>query len=135
MKQIRVDFDKCIGCGHCELACSLQHIEDKVNPSLSRIRIYLDTENDVYIPIVAGPYTDAKCSCRYTVVMGGQEYEDCILCRAACPQREIFFDDYEVPLKCDLCGEPPDPSCVKWCPTDALTVMEVEEENEEAASQ
>lgn len=128
MKVIRVDFDKCTGCRHCETACSLQHFEDSINPNLSRIKVYLDMENDIHFPVLAGPYTDAKCTSRYPIVIGGKEYEQCILCRAACPEREIFFEaGEEVPLKCDLCGEPPDPACVKWCIHGALTFVDVEE--------
>lgn len=133
MKDIKVDFDKCTGCRHCEAACSLQHFEDRVNPNLSRIRVYLDMEKDIHIPVLAGPYTDAKCTSRYAIVMGGKEYEHCILCRAACPEREIFFEPgTEVPLKCDLCGEPPDPVCVKWCIHGALTLVEAEEDQVES---
>lgn len=131
MKEIRVDFDKCTGCRHCETACSLQHLEDSINPSFSRIRIHIDMEKDIHIPILAGPYTDAKCTSRYPIIVGGKEYENCILCRAACPEREIFFEPgTEVPLKCDLCGEPPDPVCVKWCIHGALTLIEVEDKEE-----
>jgi benzoyl-CoA reductase subunit BamC len=128
MKEIRVDFDKCTGCRHCETACSLQHVEDSINPNLSRIRVYVDMEKDIHIPTLAGPYTDAKCTSRYPIMMGGKEYDNCILCRAACPAREIFFEPgTEVPLKCDLCGEPPDPACVKWCIHGALTLVEAED--------
>lgn len=128
MKEIRVDLDKCTGCRHCETACSIQHFEDGVNPNLSRIRIHIDMERDVHIPILAGPYTDAKCTSRYDIMMGGKEYEKCTLCRAACPERELFFEPgTEVPLKCDLCGEPPDPACVKWCIHGALTFVDPEE--------
>ena len=89
-------------------------------------------ENDMHIPILAGPYTDAKCTSRYSVVIGGKEFGKCILCRSACPERDIFFEPgTEIPLKCDLCGEPPDPACVKWCTSGALTFEEVDEEKKD----
>jgi hypothetical protein len=33
-----------------------------------------------------------------------------------------------------LCGEPPDPSCVKWCTSGALQFEEIEEDVDEATA-
>jgi len=135
-KEIRIDIEKCTGCRHCELFCSLKHSEEGVvNPKVSRIRIYSDFDQEISLPIISGPYTDAKCTSKYNIIMGEKEYESCLLCRAACPIRPFFFEPgTEVPLKCDLCGEPPDPACVKWCVHGALKLVEVEvEESEESA--
>ena len=44
-----------------------------------------------------------------------------MLCRASCPEKTIYKEpDTAIPLKCDFCGEPPDPECVKWCAAEAL---------------
>jgi len=129
-KEMRIDLEKCTGCRHCEAYCSLKHSEEGVvNPKLSRIRIFSDFDRELAVPIISGPYTDAKCTSKYNVTIGEKEYESCLLCRAACPTRSFFFEPgTEVPLKCDLCGEPPDPCCVKWCVHGALKVVEVEED-------
>jgi len=133
VKKIQIDFDKCTGCRHCETACSLSHTEkNMVNPYLSRIKVFLDLDTGDNYPVLAGPYTDAKCTARNFAIIAGRKYNMCMLCRAACPEKPYFFEPgTEVPLKCDLCGEPPDPCCVKWCTSDALSLIEVEEEVEQ----
>ena len=132
VKKIVIDFDKCTGCRHCETACALAHTEhNSVNPNQSRIRVHVDLDDGTSYPILSGPYTDAKCSSRSFTIIGGQHYNTCMLCRAACPEKPYFFEPgTEVPLKCDFCGEPPDPSCVKWCTSGALSLVEVEEDIE-----
>ena len=124
MKKIKIDFTKCTGCHTCEAACSLQHIDNIVNPKRSRIRIL--RVGNVNLPVIAGPYTEAECTSKGIIPIGEQEYDACLFCRASCPARPIFREpDVDIPLKCDFCGEPPDPQCVRWCSTDALTLVEI----------
>ena len=132
IKTIKIDADKCSGCRSCEVICSAFHNEGIVNPKRSRIRVFWDEENDVYVPVLAGVYTDAECLGRNIITIRGKEYGECSFCRASCPSRGLFKepDDPEIPLKCDMCGEPPppEPLCVRWCMTDALTYVEREED-------
>ena len=142
IKTIKIDVDKCTGCGLCETVCSAFHAEPKysiVNPKRSRIRVFKDEENDLYVPIIAGVYTDVECNARHISVINGKVYSECSFCRASCPSRDLFKEpDTNIPLKCDACGEPmPEggPLCVQWCIHDALTYepervgeIEVEEE-------
>lgn len=108
----------------CEAACSLQHLDNLANPRRSRIRVFIDS--DTFFPIIAGPFTEAECNAKNILVIGRQEYNSCDLCRASCPSRPIFREpDLDIPLKCDFCGEPPDPACVKWCGSEALMLVEV----------
>lgn len=124
MKKIKIDVSKCIGCRMCEVVCSLQHIENTVNPKRSRIRVF--QIGDLFFPIIAGPYTDAECTSKHLVVIDGREYDACIFCRASCPAKPVFKEpDVDIPLKCDFCGEPPDPQCVKVCFSEALTLVDV----------
>jgi len=138
IKRIEIDIDKCTGCRICEAVCSAYHYEPKyslVNPERSRIRVFFDEENDVYVPMLAGPYTQAECDCRKIYTINEQKYDECIFCPASCPSRDIFKEpDSGLPFKCDMCGEPPPPEgplCVAWCLDDALTYVEIEEPEEE----
>jgi len=135
IKGIRIEADKCSGCRSCEFICSAYHAEPQygiVNPARSRVRVFLDKDNDVYVPIMAGAYTDTECLGRYNVIINGKEYGECSFCRCSCPSRDLFKEpDTDIPLKCDMCGEPPppEPMCVKWCQTGALTYVERDEED------
>jgi benzoyl-CoA reductase subunit BamC len=119
--------------------CSAFHAEPKysiVNPRRSRIRIFWDEWNDLWVPLLAGEYTEAECLGRTVVKIKGKEYGECSFCRSSCPSRELFKepDAPDIPLKCDMCEEEPplpEPLCVKWCKSDALTYEEREEEEEE----
>jgi len=93
-----------------------------INPKRSRIRVFI--EGDSFFPVIAGPYTDAECTAKTSVSISGKEYDGCVLCRASCPAKPIFKEpDVDIPLKCDFCGEPPDPQCVEVCLSGALTLV------------
>ena len=135
LRYIRVNSDKCSGCRSCEAACSAFHADPQyglTNPKRSRIRVFWDEANDLFVPILAGQYTDAECNGRHVTVIAGKEYGECSFCRAACPSRDLFIEpDADIPLKCDMCGEPPPPegpSCVRVCLYDALVYVEREVE-------
>jgi benzoyl-CoA reductase subunit BamC len=138
IKTIKVDLEKCMGCRSCELICAAFHSTPKygtVNPGRSRIRVFRDTLNNVFLPVRAGAYARAECDGRQTYIINGQEYGECNFCNASCPSREWFKEpDSGLPLKCDMCEDDPDlkqPVCVEWCLVDALTYEEREEETEE----
>jgi len=139
IKTIKIDVDKCNGCRSCEIVCSGFHAQPRyssINPEKSRIRVVWDPFRDIYVPTMAGEYTDAECAGRDTYVIDGKTYDECSFCRAACPSRKLFKDpDSGLPLKCDTCEDDPplkEPMCVQWCLSDALTYEEREEEGEEA---
>jgi benzoyl-CoA reductase subunit BamC len=137
IKRIKINADKCSGCGACEMICSSSHAEEKHsvgNVERSRIRVFFDEENDLYVPVLASAYTEAECDGRNVYMINGKEYNECSFCGVSCPARDLFKDpDSGLPLKCDMClQEPalPEPSCVTWCPIDALTYEEIEEDEE-----
>jgi benzoyl-CoA reductase subunit BamC len=138
VKVIKIDVDKCNGCRACEAICSAFHSTPKyssTNPERSRIRVLFDPLKDVYVPVLAGDYTEAECNGRDLYTIDGKVYDECSFCRASCPSRKLFKDpDSDLPLKCDMCEEEPplpEPLCVQWCLSDALTYEEREEEGEE----
>ena len=135
VKEIRVDVDKCTGCKTCEMACSAVHAMPKysiMNPARSRIKVIMDEQNDVYVPIRAGEYTKAECNGRNLYVIEGKEYSECSFCPTSCPARDLFKEpDSGLPLKCDMCEGEQVPLCVQVCRPGALTYMEREEERVE----
>ena len=137
VRTIRIDADKCNGCRSCEIACSAFHATPKysaINPARSRIRILTHRLQDIWLPVFAGEYTASECLGRDVYVIDGKEYDECGMCRAACPSRDLFKEpDSGLPLKCDLCEGEEKPLCVTWCLNDVLTYEEREEEVEEEA--
>jgi benzoyl-CoA reductase subunit BamC len=138
IKRIEINVDKCTGCRVCETVCSAYHYEPKYslfNPARSRIRILFDEENNLYFPMIAGPYTEAECEGRKEYTVNGKKYEECSFCPASCPSRDLFKEpDSNLPLKCDMCGDPPPPEgplCVAWCLENALSYTERKEERQE----
>lgn len=142
VKTIKINADKCNGCRACEVICSASHSAPKyssTNPERSRIRVLFDSLKDIYVPVLAGEYTEAECMGRDVYTIDGKEYNECAFCRASCPSRDIFKEpDSGLPLKCDMCESDPDleePLCVQWCLNDALIYEEREEEVEEEEDQ
>jgi benzoyl-CoA reductase subunit BamC len=138
IKVIKVDVDKCNGCRACEVICSAFHAAPKyssINPERSRIRVLFDPLKNIYVPVMAGEYTEAECNGRNIYTLNEKEYDECGFCRASCPSRELFKEpDSGLPLKCDMCEEKSpqeEPLCVQWCINDALTYEEREEKGEE----
>jgi benzoyl-CoA reductase subunit BamC len=138
VKEIKVNVDKCTGCRSCEMACSAFHAVPKyssINPSKSRIRVYVDEIRDLYVPIRAGDYTQAECNGRNLYTISGREYSECTFCPASCPSRDYFKEpDSGLPLKCDMCEDVPPlavPMCVQACKFDALIYEEREEDVED----
>ncbi len=100
MKKIKVSGNKCTGCHHCEAACSLQHYKNEVNPKKSRVRVYTTDGNaDRFFPVLS----DSRS-----------------------PSNIPWFREpgTAASVKCDLCGNPPDPQCVKVCASGALTMLD-----------
>jgi Fe-S-cluster-containing hydrogenase component 2 len=125
MKKILIDHKKCTGCRQCETACSAAHYEGEVNPQKSRIRIFLDEENSVFHPVISGPFANAECTSRNVISIEGVQYDECTVCRASCPSRPWFFEpETNIALKCDFCGDPPDPQCVAICAHGALMLVD-----------
>lgn len=134
VKAVKVNLDKCIGCRACEVACSAFHASPKfssINPARSRIRLFMDELNDVYVPIFAGYLSKAECSGRHVYKINGKSYSECSLCRSSCSARDLFKEpDSGLPLKCDMCDGEGEPMCVQVCRPGALTYMEREKEQE-----
>jgi len=136
-KVIFADPEKCTGCRICEMACTLEQ-DGFFAPYNSRISIVKEEKQGINIPIVCQQCTDAPCAevCPLNLYdrnpeTGALEIRDeaCIGCKAcilACPYgANLSHVESKVSIKCDLCGG--DPTCVEFCPTDALQYVRVDE--------
>ena len=129
MKRLQINHTKCTGCRQCETACSAFHYEGEVNPQKSRIRIFLDEDHAVFHPVISGPFTNAECTSKNIILLEGVQYDECTVCRASCPGRPWFFEpETKIALKCDFCGDPPNPQCVAICAHGALMLIDDEDE-------
>ena len=132
----RVNVQRCIACGKCELACAFAHGSEG-RPSKTRINIFRRGP-ELGTPVVCFQCGDPACAaiCPTGALVRNEatgaidmDRDRCISCRmcvAACPFGNMLWDEaYHCVQKCDLCGG--DPKCVPFCPTGALEYVPAEE--------
>jgi anaerobic carbon-monoxide dehydrogenase iron sulfur subunit len=146
MALIEARWDLCIGCGFCEMACSMFHY-GVINRELSRIRIlrYLlpipksiqnvccqcsEEERECEKACPVDPpviHYDAK---QYHMVVDEERClgSKCSKCLKACPAKIPHFHSppHNYAMVCDLCAREGSrrPQCVEVCPYSALEYME-----------
>lgn len=136
-KVLVVDYHKCVGCGTCEMICSLAH-EGACSRTLSRIRIVREEKMGQSVPITCSFCEKPVClnACPVDAVIRNKDTgiitiikEKCIGCKKcvqACPFGHMNFNFAEKhSFKCDLCGG--EPECVKFCWTQALEYLPLSE--------
>ena len=139
---ISARWDLCVGCGACEVACSMFHY-GVVNRELSRVRIYrylLPLPKSVQNVCSQCPEKERECqkACpedppvihydpeRFHMVVDEDRClgSDCGQCRDACPADvpRFYPPEQDVSMVCDLCEKDGQrrPQCVEICPTQAL---------------
>ena len=142
---VDVDPNKCIGCGICELVCSLEKSEKGAfNPLTSRIKVLRHPLVNVAItcrlcenpPCVrACPRGALMQSLKNGVIIVDEEKcIGCGWCVKACEFGSITIDPFKgIAIVCDLCegreGTGVFPgrkivrqACVEWCPEEALNL-------------
>lgn len=132
----RVNVQRCIACGKCELACAFAHGSEG-KPSKTRINIFRRGP-ELGTPVVCFQCGDAACAsiCPTQALVRNEQTgaidmdrDRCISCRlcvAACPFGNMLWDEaYHCVQKCDLCSG--DPKCVPFCPTGALQYVPADE--------
>lgn len=124
---LKLNSDQCIGCRLCQLACSAQK-EEVFNPELARLNI-VSMYNKTGLAIKSA-VCNLCLACvnvcptgAITIENGHLDYNkaqctNCGLCIAECPEQIIQAQKDGVAL-CDLCQG--SPTCVEWCPHQALT--------------
>ena len=138
---------KCVGCGICQMACSMKHF-GVINKELARIQVrkYLlplpkavqvtcvqcrDSERECEKACPTSPpaiYFDEK-SLHMVIAEDRCLGNDCLLCQQACPARAVrsYQRTQTIPFVCDLCDTENDgnldPQCVNVCPYTALRFL------------
>lgn len=136
-KFVSVDPSKCIGCGLCEYACTLEKGEAVWNPIRSRIRVVRMAPMFNFALSCRG-CKDARCvkACpekaitqsevNGLLIINEKKCKGCDWCVQACEHGGItIHSGTGKAIACDLCkGEP---KCVEICPEEALDTVESDE--------
>lgn len=137
MKRLYLDYEKCIECRLCELACAAEK-EGVYNPLKARIQSERVGLPEQIVMIYCHHCSKPACyDCpsdamsindQGVVVIDEDECTGCGICVDNCPAQAIFWRPHgeDIAMKCDLCGG--SPKCVEVCPRDAIVYGEYEAE-------
>lgn len=136
-KFVSVDPGKCIGCGLCEYACTVEKGEGIWNPIRSRIRVVRMAPVFNFALTCRG-CQDARCvkacperalsqsEATGLLIIDETKCKGCDWCVQACEHGGItIHSDTGKAIACNLCeGES---KCVEACPEEALEIVESDE--------
>ena len=137
MKIIFVDYKLCTGCKNCELACayygngSFNRDDSKIKVTLYPLEKVIATQLCMQCdsaPCMAVCPTQALTRDKNTnaVILDKEKCIGCKECISVCPFGNIEFNyKTKIVQKCDLCGG--DPKCVRFCQSNALNFIEINE--------
>lgn len=146
MKRICVHEELCMGCGLCEVSCTVQHSRShdfikafrmESPKPISRVRLV--REDTVSFAVQCRHCDDAPC---VSACLSGAMYIDektgaimhddercmhCLTCIMVCRMGAIRMGPLgqKAIVKCDLCNGSELPACVSNCPNNALTFEDV----------
>lgn len=127
--------EKCTGCHTCELACAIANFGE-ANIAKSRIKVHTNVNSSVTHTIKVctqtGEAAKAIKNCSKEAITWNKEENKIEVNEDECPEAQEYLkecpadsvfkhEDVSYPLVCNLSL-----ACVKWCPTGALKVKEVE---------
>ena len=136
MMKILTDFSKCTECRICELACSFKTFAG-FNPRYACLTVRLSKDGLVAEPMVCIHCQNPACmkvcpvsaitrdEATGAVVIDENQCTGCQKCIESCYYGAVrFHSEKKKAFKCNLCyGQP---ECVRYCPTGALQVTEVQ---------
>ena len=127
-KQIYADFERCMNCDGCEVACQRE------TGGLSFIRVIL-VANQFAVPLTCRQCDPAPCAITCPtqalslngdqVTLDSEKCTGCTVCLFACPFGMMDFNtETKLAANCDLCAQRRtdgyDPACILTCPSGAL---------------
>jgi len=131
---LKLNHEKCSGCGVCKLACSINNF-DEVTPSKAVLRIEgLFPEPGIYHIHFCDQCGECALSCPTEAIelkngiyqINDDECTGCLTCVETCPRDVMIIkNEDDIPAKCILCGE-----CASVCPREAIEIS-MEEKKEE----
>ncbi|MFC2012155.1 4Fe-4S dicluster domain-containing protein [Chloroflexota bacterium] len=141
---IECDEMKCVGCGICQMACSMRHF-GVLNKDLARIQVrkyLLPISKGIQVTCSQCQEEERECEKACPLDPPVVHFDDdtrhmvldderclgldCLQCRDACPAKAINVHRTlsSTPFVCDLCDTENNgnrqPQCVNVCPTEAL---------------
>lgn len=148
MKRIIIDFEKCLGCNNCNIACMIAHSNEPAdfqhieldNPKNESRNQILMSKMGSYMPLFCRHCDSPECtiSCISGAMQQDEEtghvyYDEekcagCFMCVMNCPYGVLKPDRVtgKKVIKCDFCiNDNEEPNCVKSCPTNAIFIQEV----------
>ena len=145
MKRVLVDFERCMGCHTCELACATAHSEAGtfigavLGGERPPVSIKVVADDAMRFPLQCRHCTEAPCAkaCMVhaltrdeatgRVTCDTDRCIGCMMCVMVCPFGAISESpETHKAAKCDLCMKAGEPACVDACPTGALSFEEVD---------
>lgn len=76
-------------------------------------------------PVVADEFDLKECTAVKELMVREEEPGENSIRKLPFDEKTWFKEpDTAIILRCDLCGDPPDPHCVKWCPSNAITLVD-----------
>lgn len=126
-EHLRIDPQRCTGCGRCLLACSRHH-HGRLDPRLARIRLLAFSAPALHVPVICMACDRAPCitvcpmnarvrESNGTVVTDTAACIGCRACVYICPAGSPTIHPATGQSQtCDMCaGNPAGPECVAAC--------------------